>query len=119
MTKDRKIALVTGASRGIGRAIAEALSQAGHCVVGTATSEAGANAIDDWLTPLGGAGLCLDVTQTESVAAVMGKIIESFGPPLILVNNAGITRDNILHENEGRGVVLGNRHEPEFCLPAQ
>jgi len=96
MTEDRKVALVTGASRGIGKAIAKTLTESGNCVVGTATSEAGAEAIDKWLSPLGGAGLRLDVTQADDVAAFITKVVDSYGPPLILVNNAGITRDNIL-----------------------
>jgi len=96
MTADRKVALVTGASRGIGKAIAKTLAESGNCVVGTATSEAGAEAIDKWLSPLGGAGLRLDVTQADDVAAFITKVVDSYGPPLILVNNAGITRDNIL-----------------------
>jgi len=96
MTEDRKVALVTGASRGIGKAIAKTLAESGNCVVGTATSEAGAEAIDKWLSPLGGAGLRLDVTQADDVAAFITKVVDSYGPPLILVNNAGITRDNIL-----------------------
>lgn len=93
---DKKVALVTGASRGIGKAIAESLAAAGMTVVGTATSESGAAKINDWLEPLGGAGMLLNVTDPDSVAKVVSATTERFGAPLILVNNAGITRDNIL-----------------------
>jgi 3-oxoacyl-[acyl-carrier protein] reductase len=91
-----RLALVTGASRGIGRAIASQLADAGFIVVGTATSEAGAAAIDAWLSEKGGAGLVMNVTSSESVDAGMKAIAERFGAPLVLVNNAGVTRDNIL-----------------------
>ena len=91
-----RLALVTGASRGIGRAIASQLADAGFVVVGTATSEAGAAAIDGWLSDKGGAGLVMNVTHPDSVDAAMKSIAERFGAPLVLVNNAGVTRDNLL-----------------------
>lgn len=78
------------------RRLPKTLAESGHCVVGTATSDAGAEAINDWLSPMGGAGLRLDVTQADDIVAFMNKVVDSYGPPLILVNNAGITRDNIL-----------------------
>ena len=91
-----KIALVTGASRGIGAAIAKALAEAGYRVVGTATSDAGAEAIQSRLGDVNGAGMMLNVTSAESVERLMGNVREQFGDPLILINNAGITQDNIL-----------------------
>ncbi len=93
-----KVALVTGASRGIGKAIALRLGMAGATVVGTATSEAGAEAISKTLAEhnIPGAGMCLDVTDSAAVEAVIKAITTQFGAPLILVNNAGITKDNIL-----------------------
>ncbi|AMG29564.1 3-oxoacyl-ACP reductase FabG [Grimontia hollisae] len=95
MNLNGKIALVTGASRGIGRAIAELLVERGATVVGTATSESGASAISEFLGE-NGKGYALNVTSAESIDAVLKAIKEEFGDVDILVNNAGITRDNLL-----------------------
>ncbi|MAL94159.1 MAG: 3-oxoacyl-ACP reductase [Haliea sp.] len=98
MSQTDKVALVTGATRGIGRAIAEALAEAGFTVVGTATTESGAEAITEYLKAGNwpGAGLTLDVADAAAVDETIKGISERFGTPLVLVNNAGITRDNIL-----------------------
>ena len=95
---EQRIALVTGASRGIGQAIAEALGKNGCTVIGTATTENGADAISAHLQELGisGEGMRLDVTDPESVDAVIKAIVAAYTTPAILVNNAGITRDNLL-----------------------
>lgn len=90
-----KVALVTGASRGIGRAIAETLVEAGAVVVGTATSEKGAAAIQEYLGDKG-FGLVLNVTDSKSITDLFALIKEKAGDVDILVNNAGITRDNLL-----------------------
>ncbi|WFQ80139.1 3-oxoacyl-ACP reductase FabG [Xenorhabdus sp. SF857] len=95
MSFDGKIALVTGASRGIGRAIAELLVERGACVIGTATSEKGAEAISAFLGDKG-KGFVLDVTDSESIENALSNIRAEFGEIDILVNNAGITRDNLL-----------------------
>ena len=113
MTDESKIALVTGASRGIGAAIADKLGTAGYIVVGTATSQSGADKISQRLTDAKsvGAGMVLDVTQAESIEQLLKSVIEMFGAPTILVNNAGITKDNILmrmKEDEWLDVVNTN-----------
>nr|WP_086940771.1 3-oxoacyl-ACP reductase FabG [Thaumasiovibrio occultus] len=95
MNLQGKVALVTGASRGIGRAIAELLVERGATVIGTATSDNGAAAIAEYLGE-NGTGLNLNVTSTESIEGVLKTIKDQFGDIDILVNNAGITRDNLL-----------------------
>jgi len=90
-----QVALVTGASRGIGRATAVELARRGATVVGTATSEAGAAEIHEVLAAYGGAGLRLDVTDPVACEALVSDVEKRFGPVAILVNNAGITRDNL------------------------
>lgn len=89
------VALVTGASRGIGRAIAGVLAAKGLRVVGTATTAAGAASIHEILSPLGGRGIVLDVTQPQAANAAIDDLVKVYGGLHVLVNNAGITRDNL------------------------
>ncbi len=95
MSAAQQVALVTGASRGIGRAIAAALAAQGFTVIGTATTEAGAAAITDALAPQGGRGLQLDVNDGAAVEAAIDAIVKGDGSLHVLVNNAGITRDTL------------------------
>ncbi|MGR3807338.1 3-oxoacyl-[acyl-carrier-protein] reductase [Pasteurella testudinis DSM 23072] len=105
-----KIALVTGASRGIGKAIAEELAAKGATVIGTATSETGAQAISAYLGE-NGKGLVLNVADTASIDQTLAQIKAEFGDIDILVNNAGITRDNLLmrmKEDEWNDIIDTN-----------
>ncbi|EIF43244.1 3-ketoacyl-(acyl-carrier-protein) reductase [gamma proteobacterium BDW918] len=93
-----KVALVTGASRGIGQAIAIAIGNMGYQVIGTATTDGGADAITENFKASGisGVGMMMNVSNTESVDATLKAITEQFGAPAVLVNNAGITKDNLM-----------------------
>jgi 3-oxoacyl-[acyl-carrier protein] reductase len=113
MSEEQKVALVTGASRGIGKEIAKKLSADGYLVVGTATTDGGADAISAYLSEEGrqGCGMTLDVANQDSVTATVKAIAEQFSAPLVLVNNAGITRDNLLmrmKEQEWQDVIETN-----------
>ena len=96
--QEKTVAIVTGASRGIGRAIALRLAQSGYQVPGTATTPEGAERISAYIAEAGcqGAGFVLNVTDQESVDTCLAQIVAKFSAPLILVNNAGITKDNLL-----------------------
>ncbi|MCH1611236.1 MAG: 3-oxoacyl-ACP reductase FabG [Luminiphilus sp.] len=109
--ESRKVALVTGASRGIGAAIASVLADAGSIVVGTATSEQGAGKINEALSSRDGHGRVLNVTDPTSVDALLANIRADIGDPLVLVNNAGITQDNIImrmKDDEWQSVIDTN-----------
>jgi len=122
MTKilDGEVALVTGATRGIGRAIAAALAGAGATVVGTATTDEGAATIAVYLKDAGnaGAGLKLDVSDGAAVDAVLADIDKRFGAITILVNNAGITRDNLLlrMKDDEWDAIMATNLKPAYRL---
>ena len=115
---ESRVALVTGATRGIGKAIAQELASAGHTVIGTATSDAGAETITAHLSEWGGTGMRLDVSDSEAVKAAIAQIAEAHGAPTILVNNAGITRDNLMMrmKDEEWTDVIGTNLNPLFTV---
>ena len=111
MNLEKQVALVTGASRGIGKAIALELARQGATVVGTATSEAGAAAITEYLSEFGGKGVVLNVTDAAACTAVIDAVQKSYGSLSILVNNAGITADQLamrMKDEEWDSVIATN-----------
>lgn len=112
-TLSGQVALITGASRGIGAAISDLLGQHGAMVIGTATTEGGAEAITARFAEAGiaGVGRCLDVTDAQACTQCIAEIGENFGPVSILINNAGITRDNLfmrMKDEEWDDVIATN-----------
>jgi len=113
MSEESKVVLVTGASRGIGAAIADTLGESRYTVIGTATTTSGADSISQRFVDKGilGAGMRLNVTDPDSISALLQSVVENFGAPTVLVNNAGITKDNILmrmKEDEWLDVINTN-----------
>jgi 3-oxoacyl-[acyl-carrier protein] reductase len=111
MNLEKQVALVTGASRGIGKAIALELANQGAKVVGTATTESGAAAISAYLAEFGGKGVVLNVTDAAGCAAVIDDVQKSYGSLSILVNNAGITQDQLamrMKDEEWDSVIATN-----------
>ena len=117
-TDVNRVALVTGATRVIGKAIAHELATAGHKVIGTATSDAGAATIAENLRAAGGTGIRLDVSDVEAVRESVAAIVSEHGAPTILVNNAGITRDNLMMrmKDEEWGDVLNTNLNALFTV---
>jgi 3-oxoacyl-[acyl-carrier protein] reductase len=120
---NENIALVTGASRGIGHAIAQALAHSGYQVIGTATSEEGAQAISQTLKSSGGTGMVLRLDDLAQMEANLSSVFDSFGVPSVLVNNAGITEDNLflrMKASQWDQVIAVNLtgifHLTQYCL---